>query len=66
MIEDILHLEMAIGLVDANYLLSFKKEKLEDKIKLLTSYLKKYNGIKAFLEILQLNSQSDHSKQNDR
>ena len=66
MIEDILHLEMVIGLVDANYLLSFKKEKLEDKIKLLTSYLKKYNGIKAFLEILQLNSQSDHSKQNDR
>ena len=66
MVEDILHLEMVIGLVDANYLLSFKKEKLEYKIKLLTSYLKKYNGIKVFLEILQLNSQSDHSKQNDR
>ena len=47
-IEDILHLEMMIGSVNANSLLFLKKKKRKEKKKLLTGYLKKFSGIKDF------------------
>jgi hypothetical protein len=57
--EDI-HLEMAIFQL-MQLIAILKKEKVEEKIKLLTDYLKKYNGINVFLKILQLNLQSHNS-----
>ena len=51
-VEDTLHLGIAMGSVDTG----LKKKKIQKKR--LTGYLKKYNFINILLKILQVNSQS--------